>query len=42
MIKIAGRSKVLLGRLCRAFFNRDRSSVVGVRRAEGRVSFNAT
>jgi hypothetical protein len=38
LVKIAGRSKVLCWHLCRAFFNRERLSVVGVRRAERRVS----
>jgi hypothetical protein len=38
LVKIAGRSKVLFGKLHRAFFNRESLSVVGVRRDEGRVS----
>jgi hypothetical protein len=42
LIEIAGRSKLLLGKLRRAFFNRERLSVVGVRRTEGRVSANAS
>jgi len=42
MIKIAGRSKVLLWHLYRAVFNRERLSVVGVRRTEGRVSATAS
>jgi hypothetical protein len=37
-VKIAGRRKVLFGHLRRAFCNRKRFSVVGVRRAEGQVS----
>jgi hypothetical protein len=36
LVEIAGRSKVLLENLRRAFFNRERRSIVGVRRAEGR------
>ena len=42
LVEIAGRSKVLLGHLYRAFFNRERLSVTGVRRTEGRVSVTAT
>jgi hypothetical protein len=42
LTEIAGRSKLLLWQLRRAFLNREHLSVVGVRRTEGRVSANAS